>query len=85
MQTKMLIGGEMVEGTGEALSVLNPSTGEEVVKIAEAGPEQVEAAARAAEEAFESYCISTPAERAGHLLAIADVIEANAVNKGAAE
>ena len=78
MQTKMLINGELVEGTGDALGVLDPSTGEEVAQIAEAGADQVEAATRAAEEAFETYGRSTPAERAGYLLAIADVIEENA-------
>ena len=77
MQTKMLIYGEMVAGGGEALPVLDPSTGETVAQVAEATPEQIEAATRAAHEAFETYRLSTPAERAGHLLAIADVIEAN--------
>ncbi len=77
MQTKMLINGEMVAGGGEALPVLDPSTGETVAQVAEATPEQIEAATRAAHEAFETYRLSTPAERAGHLLAIADVIEAN--------
>ena len=37
MQTRMLIGGELVEGTGEALPVLDPSTGGEVARIANAG------------------------------------------------
>jgi aminobutyraldehyde dehydrogenase len=77
MQTKMLINGELVEGTGDAIAVLDPSTGDPVAHIKEAGPDQIEAAARAAEEAFESYCLTTPAERSAHLLAIADVIEAN--------
>ncbi|QYX58171.1 aminobutyraldehyde dehydrogenase [Roseovarius sp. SCSIO 43702] len=77
MQTKMLINGEMTEGTGAALPVLDPATGAEVARIAEAGAEQVEAAARAAHEAFETYRLTTPGERAAHLLAIADVIEAN--------
>jgi aminobutyraldehyde dehydrogenase len=48
-----------------------------VAEVAEATPEQIEAATRAAHEAFESYRLSTPSERAAHLLAIADVIEAN--------
>lgn len=75
MQTKMLINGEMVEGDGEALPVLDPSTGEEVSRVAEASTEQIEAATRAAEEAFETYRLTTPAERAGHLLAIADIMD----------
>lgn len=77
MQTKMLINGEMVEGTGDVLPVLDPATGETIARINEAGEDQVEAATRAAEEAFESYSQTTPAERAAQLHAIADVIEAN--------
>ena len=77
MQTKMLINGEMVAGGGEAIAVLDPSTGAEVAQINEATPDQVEAAAVAAHEAFETYRLSTPSERSAHLHAIADVIEAN--------
>lgn len=77
MQTNMLINGEMVAGQGAALPVLDPATGSKVAEVAEATPEQIEAATRAAHEAFESYRLSTPSERAAHLLAIADVIEAN--------
>lgn len=77
MQTNMLINGEMVAGQGAALPVLDPATGTQVAEVAEATPEQIEAATRAAHEAFESYRLSTPSERAAHLLAIADVIEAN--------
>ncbi len=77
MQTKMLINGELVEGGGDALPVLDPATGEPVAHVPEATPEQIEAATRAAHEAFESYRLVTPAERAGYLHAISDVIEAN--------
>lgn len=77
MQTKMLINGEMVDGDGAALPVLDPSTGDTVAEVAEASAEQVEAATRAAADAFDSYSQTTPAERAAHLHAIADVMEAN--------
>ncbi|MEX0303728.1 MAG: aminobutyraldehyde dehydrogenase [Leisingera sp.] len=77
MQTKMLINGELTEGSGEALPVVDPATGETITQMAGASPEQIEAAAHAAHEAFETYRLSTPAERSAHLLAIADVIEAN--------
>ncbi len=77
MQTKMLINGEMVAGGGDAIAVLDPSTGEEVAQINEATSEQVEAAAVAVHEAYETYRLSTPSERSTHLHAIADVIEAN--------
>lgn len=77
MQSKMLINGEMVEGTGEALAILNPATGEQMGQITEASPEQVEAAVRTSEEAFETFRHVPPAERAALLLQIADIIEAN--------
>ena len=49
MNTKQLINGELVDGAGEALSILDPSTGGEIVTIAEASDEQVDAATAAAE------------------------------------
>ncbi len=77
MQTQMLINGEMVAGNGEPLSVLDPTTGKTVAQVPEATPEQVEAATRAAHEAFETYRLTTPADRARYLNAIANVIEEN--------
>ncbi|NOD90042.1 MULTISPECIES: gamma-aminobutyraldehyde dehydrogenase [unclassified Ruegeria] len=77
MQTKMLIDGQMVEGQGDALPVLDPSTGETVAHVPEATPEQIEAATRAAHEAFDAYRLVSPSERSGYLHAIADVMEEN--------
>lgn len=77
MQTKMLINGEMVEVTGEALDVLNPATGEAIDTVKEASDAQIEAAVRGSQEAFETFSVTPPAEHAAMLLQIADVIEAN--------
>ena len=77
MQTKQLIGGEMVDGAGEALSVLDPATGQEIAKVAEASDEQVDAAVAAADEAFDTWSQTTPAQRGEHLLALADAMDAN--------
>ena len=76
MQTKLLINGALVDGAGEALSILDPATGNQVAAVAEASDEQVAAATAAAEEAFENYRLTSPAERAALLLALADAIEA---------
>lgn len=76
--TKLLIDGELVEGAGEALGVLDPATGMEIARVAEVSAEQLDAAVRTSAEAFETYSLSTPAERAALLLQIAEVIEANA-------
>lgn len=77
MQTKMLINGEMVQGDGEGLDVLNPATGEVIGKVNEASTAQIEAAVRCSQEAFETFSVIPPAERAAILLQIADVIEAH--------
>lgn len=75
MQTKMLINGEMVDGTGEALDVVNPATGEVIGAVNEAGLEQIEAAVRSSGEAFDSFAGMPPADRAAILLEIADILE----------
>ncbi|WP_420583792.1 aminobutyraldehyde dehydrogenase [Ruegeria sp.] len=77
MQTKMLIGGELVDGAGAAIDVLNPATGETIGQIAQASADQVDAAVQTSEEAFETFRHTPPAERAALLLQIADIIEAN--------
>ncbi len=77
MQSKMLINGEMVEGEGEALAIIDPATGETIHQVGEASDAQIAAAVRGSEEAFESFAAIPPAGRAALLLQIADVIEAN--------
>ncbi|ELY2615982.1 aminobutyraldehyde dehydrogenase [Cronobacter sakazakii] len=78
MQSQLLINGALVEGKGERLPVYNPATGKVLLEIAEASPEQVDAAVKSADAAFEHWRLTTPKERAEALLKLADVIEANA-------
>lgn len=78
MQTKLLINGEMVAGQGTAIPVLDPATGAELCAVNAASPDQVDAAAVAADEAFQTYGRSTPATRAALLNDIAQVLEDNA-------
>jgi aminobutyraldehyde dehydrogenase len=75
---RSLIGGALVEGAGETLTVMNPSTGVPLVRIAEVSAEQVDAAVAKSREAFEPWSATRPAERAACLLAIADALDANA-------
>ena len=77
MQTKLLIKGKLVEGEGAATPVLDPATGEQVASVREASPAQIQSAVDAATAAFESFGRTTPADRAGMLLAVADAIEAH--------
>jgi len=61
MQTKLLINGELVAGQGQAHTVVDPATGEAIVSIPEASPEQVSATVAAADEAFQTYSKTTQA------------------------
>jgi aminobutyraldehyde dehydrogenase len=78
MQTRMLIGGEFVDGEGQSEAILNPATGETITTINEASKAQLEAAVQAATDAFPAWSATTPAERSLLLLKLADRIEAEA-------
>ena len=79
MPTKLLINGQLIKGEGEAIGVLNPSTGGELTQVNEASIAQIEAAVSAAASAFITYKKTTPRDRATMLLKLADAIEANAI------
>ena len=78
LPTDLLIDGAFVPGEGEPERVLNPATGELLVALPEASPEQVHKAVSAAHRAFEGWSESTPMERSRLLLKLADAIEARA-------
>ncbi|NQD96375.1 aldehyde dehydrogenase family protein, partial [Pseudomonas sp. CrR25] len=78
MQSKLLINGELVTGLGAAQPVLNPAQGNVLLQIPEASAEQVDAAVRAAEAAFDGWSQTAPKDRAMLLLALADAIDAHA-------
>jgi len=74
----LLIGGEWVDGADGAYEVVNPAT-EEVVGLApEASVEQVEAAGRAARDAFPAWSRLKPEQRADLLRAAASAIREHA-------
>lgn len=78
MDTKLLIGSEFEAGTETEETILNPRTGETILKLPEASPAQIDRAVAAARKAFPGWARATPGERSAKLLAIADAIEANA-------
>ena len=78
MDTKMLIGANFEIGTEIEETILNPRTGETILKLAEANRDQIDRAVAAARAAFPAWARTTPADRSAKLLAIADAIEANA-------
>ncbi|MDI6527569.1 gamma-aminobutyraldehyde dehydrogenase [Pseudomonas otitidis] len=75
LHTALLIDGQLVTGEGMAEAIINPTTGETLVSIADASQDQVEQAIAAAHRAFPAWSSTTPAHRARALLAIADAIE----------
>jgi aminobutyraldehyde dehydrogenase len=77
METNMLIGSTFEAGTETEEAVLNPRTGETILKMPEANNEQIDRAVASARRAFASWSRTTPGERSTMLLAIADAVEAN--------
>ncbi len=75
MQTKLLIDGQLLDGEGAALDIIDPASGATITSVNAASAEQVQAAVASSHQAFEHYRGSTPAERSALLLQIADVIE----------
>ncbi len=73
------IGGKAVDSAdGATTDLVNPSTGEVFASAALSGAADVDAACRAAQDAFETWRDTTPSERQHALLKIADAIEARA-------
>jgi len=77
MQTKLLIGGKLIEGAGATEHILNPARGTVIAEVCEATREQVNAAVEAAERAFEGWSQTVPKDRAALLLRLASRIEAD--------
>jgi betaine-aldehyde dehydrogenase len=69
------IDGESVPTEGESEAVLNPATGEQIARAPISSEQEVERAVKAARRAFEGWSVTTPAQRAHALLAMADLIE----------
>ena len=81
-----VVGGqERAAADGRTMDLVDPSTGEIFGTAPLSGPEDVDAAMRAAAEAFEGWRDRTPSERQRALLRIADTLEAHADELVAAE
>ena len=75
MDTKLLIGDRFEDGRGPSEAVINPRTSETIIEFAQAAPEQVDAAVRAARQAFHGWSRTPPVERSLALLKIADSLQ----------
>jgi aldehyde dehydrogenase (NAD+) len=73
----LFVGGERVEPrSGEWFETISPSTEEPLAQVAQAGPEDVDAAVGAARGAFEDgWSTLRPAERAKYLFRIARILQ----------
>lgn len=78
MDTGMLIGSKFEAGTETEEAILNPKTGETILKLPEASQAQIEAAVASAAKAFPAWSRTTPGQRSAYLLQIADAIEKDA-------
>ncbi|MFU0504063.1 gamma-aminobutyraldehyde dehydrogenase [Pseudaminobacter sp. NGMCC 1.201702] len=78
MDIEMLLGSRFEKGTETEEPILNPRTGETILKLPEASSAQIDAAVAAAGKAFADWSRTTPAQRSAYLLKIADRIEAEA-------
>ena len=81
----MLIGSAFEAGTEAEETVLNPRTGETILKMPDANADQIDRAVAAARKAFSGWARTTPAERSALLLQIADAVEADLDNLAALE
>ncbi|CAM5574113.1 aminobutyraldehyde dehydrogenase [Streptomyces purpurascens] len=80
------IGGkEIPAASGATLPLIDPATGLPHGTAPRSGPEDVDAACRAAEEAFHGWSVTTPAQRQAALLRIADALEREAGAVASAE
>ena len=78
MDTEMLIGSRFRKGGGPEEKILNPRTGATILGLAEATVADVGDAVDAAAAAFQKWSRTTPGERSGLLLRLADRIEREA-------
>jgi len=78
LHTDLLIDGKFVPGQGASEAIVNPATGAQVIEVAEATAEQLDAAVRAAQAAYKTWGQTTPQERSLLLLKLAERIEQEA-------
>ena len=86
METEMLIGSSFEAGTETEEPILNPEDRrDDRSTCPKPRQAQIDAAVAAAEKAFATWSRTTPAQRSGYLLKIADRIEADAEEFAALE
>ena len=83
---RMFINGDWTDAAGgETTQVINPATEEVIAEVPKGGEADVDRAVEAARAAFESWSLTTPAERSTALYKFADVISDNAAELSSLE
>ena len=83
---KMFINGDWTDAaSGETAPVVNPATEQEIAQVPRGDVADVDRAVAAARAAFDSWSVTTPAERSKALYAFADAIERDAETLSALE
>ncbi len=78
MKTNLLINNKSIIGQAESYDVINPVNSEIVTSIPQSSVQQVNEAVSSAKNAFSKWSRTSPGERSGLLLKLADAIENNA-------
>ena len=78
MNIDLLINGKFEKGLSESESIINPCNGDIITSVPQASNEQVNKAVKSANKAFIKWSKTTPGERSGLLLKLADKIDSNA-------
>jgi lactaldehyde dehydrogenase / glycolaldehyde dehydrogenase len=73
--TELLVDGQLVSGSGDARTVINPTTGGPLAKVPDASAEDADRALLAADRAWPEWAARTPYERGVALRAIAAAIQ----------
>lgn len=72
----LVIGGELApSASGRSIASINPATGTRIADVAEASPEDVDRAVRAAHDAQRAWVRMRPAQRARLMMRFADLID----------
>ena len=83
---RMFINGDWADAqTGETTPVVNPATEETIAQVPKGTEGDVDRAVEAARDAFATWSVTTPAERAAMLHKFADALAADAENLSALE
>ena len=77
IQTKLFIDGNWVDGSREKRVVINPATGEELVRVSQGGKGEVHQAIEAAKKAFPLWSGMELKERVAIMHKMADLVEEN--------